>query len=82
MHFYAVHKLGAGKSRITSSLRSVVRHLHDVCAEHIRRNSVHGRSKLLVVQRFGPSVQIKVKVRARDRKWILFLLSSSFCFKK
>ena len=38
---------------------------------------MHGRLKLLVVQRFGPSVQVKVKVRARDRKWILFLLSLS-----
>ena len=30
-------------------MHSVVRHLHDICAVHIRRKNVHGHSKLLVV---------------------------------
>ena len=35
---------------------------------------MHGRSKLLVVYWSGLSVQVKVRVRTMDGKWILFLL--------
>ena len=35
---------------------------------------MHGRSNLLVVQWLGLSVQVRVRVRARDGKWVLFLL--------
>ena len=41
--------------------------MHDVCAIHIRRNSVHGHLKLLVVKWLRLSVTVKVRVRARDR---------------
>ena len=51
-------------------MRSVIQHLHDVCAVHIRRSSVHGRSKLLVVKWLG--LGVTVRVRAWDRKWIPF----------
>ena len=59
-------------------MHSVVRHLHDVCVIHIRQNSVHGRSKLLVVKWLGLDVTVRVGVRARDRKWVSFLLSFFF----
>ena len=58
-------------------MRSVVWHLHDVCAIHVRLNSVHDCSKLVVVYWLGLSVQVRVKVRARDRKWIFFSVLKS-----
>ena len=40
---------------------------------------MHGLPKLLVVQWFGLSIVVRVRVRARDREWIFhcffFLLS-------
>ena len=60
---------------IVLCMRSVVRYLHDVCVVHTRRNSVHGCSKFLVVKWLGLSVTVRVRVRAGDRKWILFFLS-------
>ena len=51
---------------------TVVRHMHDVCAIHIRRNSVHGHLKLLVEKWLGLSV--RVRVRARDRNGYFFFL--------
>ena len=52
-------------SYIVLCMRTVVQHLHDVGVIHIRRNSVHGHSNLLVVKWLGLSVT--VRVRARDR---------------
>ena len=50
---------------------SVVRHLHDVCAVHIRWNSVLDLSSLVY------RLQLRLGL---DRKWILFLLFFSFFF--
>ena len=58
-------------------MRSVIRCFHDVCAVHIRWNSVQGCSELLVVKWLGLSVTVRVRVRAGDRKWTFF-----FYFKK
>ena len=53
-------------------MRSVVGHFYDACTVHIRLKSVHDRLKLLVVQWLGISVLVRVRVRARDRKWLSF----------
>ena len=45
----------------------LVSHMHDVCVIHIRRNSVHGHLKLLVVKWLGLRVVVWVRVRARVR---------------
>ena len=50
-------------------MRRLVRHMYDVCTIHIRRNSVHGHLKLLLVKWLG----LSVTVRARDRELIFFL---------
>ena len=50
---------------------SVVRHLYDGWAVHIRQKGVHGRSKL--VSWLGLSVQVRVRVKANDRDLVLFL---------
>ena len=62
-------------------MHSVVWPLHDAYMVHIKRNSVHDRSKLLVVQWLGLSVQVRVRVRAWEGKWVLLLLLL-FCLKK
>ena len=54
-------------------MHSVVWHLHDAYMVHIKCNSVHDRSKLLVVQWLGLSVQVRVRVRAWEGKWLLLL---------
>ena len=64
-----------GKSRIHHTyvvlcMRTVVWHMHGVCAIHIRWNSVHGHLKLLVVKWLGLNVTVSVRVWARDREWI------------
>ena len=46
-------------------MRTVLQHLHDGVI-HIRRNSVHGHLKLLMVKWLGLSVTVRVRVRARD----------------
>ena len=48
-------------------MRKVVWHMHDVCVIHIRRNSVHGYLKLLVVKWLGLRVVVRVRVRVRAR---------------
>ena len=57
-------------------MRKVVRLMHNIYAVHIRRNSVHCHSKLLLVKWLGLSVT--VRVRARDGEWLvpLFILKS------
>ena len=49
-------------------MRRVVRPMHDIYAIHIRRNSVHGYPKLIVVKWLGFSVAVRVRVRAGDEE--------------
>lgn len=56
-------------------MRSVVRHLHDVYAVHIRWTSMHGRSKLLIMVKMV-RVRAGVRVRARARKCITYFFPS------
>ena len=56
-------------------MHRVVQYMHDICAVHIRQNYVHGHPKLLVVRWLGPS--IAVRVRIRNREWILHFFSLS-----
>ena len=49
-------RLRTPKPYVPLRMRSVIRHLHDVCAVHIRRNGVRGHSNLLVVKWLGLSV--------------------------
>ena len=57
-------------------MHRVVQQIHDVCVVHIRRNSVHGHPKLLMVKWLGVSVTVRVRVRVRVRAMdISFFLS-------
>ena len=52
-------------------MRRLVRHMHDICAIHIRR-------KFLVVYWLGLSVTVRVRVRPTDGEWIFLFLFFSF----
>ena len=54
-------------------MRRVVQQIHDVCVVHIRRNSVHGHPKLLMVKWLGVSVTVRVRVRVRAMDISFFL---------
>ena len=60
---------GSARCRVKVALRHtyvvlrmhrVVRHIHDICAIHIRRNSVHGHLKLLMVKWLGFRVRVRL----------------------
>ena len=45
-------------------MHTMVQHMHDICAIHIRWNSVQGHPEVACGK------IVRVKVRARDREWI------------
>ena len=74
----APHVICVGGACIAHAQFSMA-HIMVLSAVHIRRKSVHDYLKLLVVYWSGLSIQ--VRVRAKARKWVLFLPYFS-CFKK
>ena len=53
-------KVALRHTYIVLRMRTVIWHMHDVCAIHIRRNSVHGHPNLLVVKWLGLSFTVRL----------------------